>query len=190
MFHEPVDEGAPVVHDLAIDTHLRVLNPGRHRARRGHVNLEPFKPDVHDVAGDLADGIQERLDAHAVATVRSVDEVRREQRSKDLEVALFDGGGDGLRGADNRVAVFHAAVYTRFCEMARLALQLARMKLAFELSQAQADKLRDEAIRLGLSPEDLARAALSDLLSTPDVEFQGAILRVLAKNKDLYSRLA
>ena len=64
------------------------------------------------------------------------------------------------------------------------------MKLAFELSQAQADRLRAEAIRLGLSPDDLARAALSDLLSTPDVEFQNAVLRVLTKNKDLYSRLA
>jgi hypothetical protein len=64
------------------------------------------------------------------------------------------------------------------------------MKLAFELSQSQADKLRAEALRLGISPDDLARAALSDLLSTPDVEFQEAILRVLTKNKDLYSRLA
>jgi hypothetical protein len=64
------------------------------------------------------------------------------------------------------------------------------MKLAIELPAAQADKLRAEAQRLGLSPEDLARAALSDLLSTPDPEFQDAARRVLTKNQDLYKRLA
>ena len=40
------------------------------------------------------------------------------------------------------------------------------MKLAFELPQAQAEKLRDEAKRLGLAPEELARAALA---TTPRV---------------------
>ena len=45
------------------------------------------------------------------------------------------------------------------------------MKLAFELAPAQADRLRDEAKRLGLAPEDLARAALADLLSTPTTSF-------------------
>lgn len=64
------------------------------------------------------------------------------------------------------------------------------MRLAFELPPAQADKLRAEAERLGLSPEDLARAALSDLLSTPDAEFQDVARRVLTKNRDLYKRLA
>ena len=64
------------------------------------------------------------------------------------------------------------------------------MKLAIELPSAQADKLRAEAERLGLSPEDLARAALSDLLSTPEPEFQDAARRVLTKNQDLYKRLA
>ena len=64
------------------------------------------------------------------------------------------------------------------------------MKLAIELPPAQADKLRAEATRLGLSPEDLARAAVSDLLSTPGAEFQDVARRVLAKNQDLYKRLA
>ena len=64
------------------------------------------------------------------------------------------------------------------------------MKLAFELPVAQADRLREEAQRLGLSPEDLARAALSDLLSTPDAEFRAATDRVLKKNQELYRRLA
>jgi plasmid stability protein len=64
------------------------------------------------------------------------------------------------------------------------------MKLAFELPPAQAERLRIEAARLGLSPEDLARAALTDLLATPDAEFEAAAARVIAKNRDLYKRLA
>ena len=64
------------------------------------------------------------------------------------------------------------------------------MKLAFELPPSQADKLREEARRLGLTPEDLARAALADLLATPDDEFRAAAARVLQKNQELYRRLA
>jgi hypothetical protein len=64
------------------------------------------------------------------------------------------------------------------------------MKLAFELPPAQAEKLRVEAERLGLLPEDLARAALMDLLGTPDAEFQAVAARVVAKNRELYRRLA
>jgi hypothetical protein len=62
------------------------------------------------------------------------------------------------------------------------------MKLAFELPAPQAEKLRAEAERLGLSPE--ARAALADLLATPDAEFEAVAARVVAKNRELYRRLA
>jgi plasmid stability protein len=64
------------------------------------------------------------------------------------------------------------------------------MKVAFELPPTQADRLRAEAARLGLSPDDLARAALTDLLATPDAEFQAVAARVVAKNRELYKRLA
>jgi len=64
------------------------------------------------------------------------------------------------------------------------------MRLTFELPAAQAEKLREEAQRLGLSPEDLARAALADLLGTPDAEFRAAAERTLQKNEELYRRLA
>ena len=36
------------------------------------------------------------------------------------------------------------------------------MKVAFELAPAQAEKLRREAERLGVAPDELARAALAD----------------------------
>ncbi|HAM59577.1 MAG TPA: DNA-binding protein [Candidatus Rokubacteria bacterium] len=64
------------------------------------------------------------------------------------------------------------------------------MKLTIELSPAQTDRLRQEAERLGLAPEDLARAAIADLLATRDDDFKAAAERVLRKNEELYRRLA
>jgi hypothetical protein len=64
------------------------------------------------------------------------------------------------------------------------------MKLTIDLSPAQAERLSQEAERLGLAPEDLARAAITNLLATPDEEFKRAADRVVRKNEELYRRLA
>jgi predicted transcriptional regulator len=64
------------------------------------------------------------------------------------------------------------------------------MKLTIELSPADAERLRQVAQRLGLAPEDLARAAIADLLATRDEDFKVAAERVLRKNEELYRRLA
>ena len=64
------------------------------------------------------------------------------------------------------------------------------MKLTIDLSAAQAERLRDEAKRLGIAPEDLARAVLVDLLASSDDDFRVAAERVLRKNEELYRRLA
>ncbi len=64
------------------------------------------------------------------------------------------------------------------------------MKVAFELPPAQAERLQAEAARLGLKPEDLARAALTDLLAAPDAAFRAAAEQVITKNEELYKRLA
>ena len=64
------------------------------------------------------------------------------------------------------------------------------MRLTIDLSPPQAERLRHEAERLGLAPEELARAAITDLLATPDPEFARAAVRVLRKNEELYRRLA
>ena len=64
------------------------------------------------------------------------------------------------------------------------------MKLSIDLSPEQAQRLRDEAERLGLAPEDLARSVIADLLATPSEDFKAAAERVLRKNKELYRRLA
>ena len=64
------------------------------------------------------------------------------------------------------------------------------MKLTIDLSPEQAQRLRDEAERLGLAPEDLASAVIADLLATPGDDFKTAAERVLRKNEELYRRLA
>jgi hypothetical protein len=64
------------------------------------------------------------------------------------------------------------------------------MKLSIELSAAQAERLRHEAERLGLSPEDLARAVVADVLATPAEDFQVVAERVIRQNQELYRRLA
>jgi hypothetical protein len=64
------------------------------------------------------------------------------------------------------------------------------MRVAIELTESQIDELRARAKRLGLAPEELAGAAVADLLSAPDPEFERAAQRVLSKNAELYRRLA
>ena len=50
--------------------------------------------------------------------------------------------------------------------------------------------MRHEAERLGVAPEDLARAVIAELLAAPADDFQAAAERVLRKNEELYRRLA
>ncbi len=64
------------------------------------------------------------------------------------------------------------------------------MKVAIELPTGQAAQLEAEAKRLGVSVEDLARAAVTDLLAAPDAAFQASAKRILAQNLELYRRLA
>ena len=64
------------------------------------------------------------------------------------------------------------------------------MKIAIDLSTTQADQLRERAKSLGVQPEELARAAVADLLTNPVEEFVEAAEAVLQKNHELYKRLA
>jgi hypothetical protein len=64
------------------------------------------------------------------------------------------------------------------------------MKLAFELTGSQDARLRERAAALGVSPEDLVRAAVMDLLARPEADFEEAVEHVLTKNRDLYDRLS
>ena len=64
------------------------------------------------------------------------------------------------------------------------------MKFDIDLTTAQAERLRQEAERLKITPEELARAAVADLLSERDQDFEVAAERVLEKYSELYRRLA
>jgi hypothetical protein len=63
------------------------------------------------------------------------------------------------------------------------------LRVSFNLSDAQSQKLRKEADCLGIQPSDLARAALTDLLDG-DGDFRDTIARVLQKKADIYKRSA
>jgi hypothetical protein len=64
------------------------------------------------------------------------------------------------------------------------------MILHLELDEQQVQRLQDAARRLNVSVNDLAKAAINDLLAKPDDDFDRAATRVLNKNAELYRRLA
>jgi hypothetical protein len=67
---------------------------------------------------------------------------------------------------------------------------LAFVKLAIDLSEAQSEALVARAKSLGVAPEDLARAAVADALSSPSDEFRARAEELLLRNAELYRRLA
>jgi predicted transcriptional regulator len=62
--------------------------------------------------------------------------------------------------------------------------------ITIQLSDEQLIKLQEAATRFGLSPEDLVRVSLEDLLARPEADFRAAVEYVLDKNEELYRRLA
>ena len=62
--------------------------------------------------------------------------------------------------------------------------------MPIELSPAQAEKLKQVADQLGITPSELARAAVADLLAQKDEDFRKAAEHILRKNSELYRRLA
>ena len=63
------------------------------------------------------------------------------------------------------------------------------MKIAINLTDDEGGSLRRRAIELGITPEDLARLAVTELLSVQEPEFLRVSTRVLKKNEGLYRRL-
>ncbi len=64
------------------------------------------------------------------------------------------------------------------------------MAIAIELSDQQAEALREAATRLQVPEAELAAAAVRDLLAQQSADFEAAAQRVLEKNQELYRRLA
>ena len=64
------------------------------------------------------------------------------------------------------------------------------MKLSVEITGPIEQQLAEAAKRLNVSADDLAAAAVRDLVAGLDEEFSRVAARVLEKNRELYRRLA
>jgi len=64
------------------------------------------------------------------------------------------------------------------------------MKIAIDLTATQTERLKEIAADLGVGAEELAQAAVADLVSANADDFESAASRVLQKNRELYRRLA
>lgn len=64
------------------------------------------------------------------------------------------------------------------------------MNISISLPEEAERRLAETAKRLNVRIEDLAAAAIRDLVTPPGEDFDGAAQRVLEKNRDLYRRLA
>lgn len=64
------------------------------------------------------------------------------------------------------------------------------MHIEIELSEEQAAQLSALANRLGIEPSELVRTACLELLARPGDDAIQTAERVLAKNRELYRRLA
>jgi hypothetical protein len=64
------------------------------------------------------------------------------------------------------------------------------MKIAIDLTATQTERLKAIAADLGVDAEELAQAAVADLVSADAEDFESAASRVLEKNRELYRRLA
>lgn len=58
------------------------------------------------------------------------------------------------------------------------------------LSDARLAQLQEMATRFQVSPEELVRVGVEELLAQPDDVFQRVVAAVLKKNAELYRRLA
>ena len=62
--------------------------------------------------------------------------------------------------------------------------------MKIELNDAQYEQLKAVAASLGVDAEELARAAVADLVNASGTDFESAANRVLSKNRELYKRLS
>ena len=64
------------------------------------------------------------------------------------------------------------------------------MTIVLQLDEVQSERLRQRASALNLDPQELAKAAINDLVSKPADDFERASKLVLEKNRELYRRLS
>jgi len=64
------------------------------------------------------------------------------------------------------------------------------MSISLKLDSEQSSRLEERARELGVDPQELARAAVNDLLGRSADDFDRAAKFVLNKNQELYRRLS
>jgi predicted transcriptional regulator len=64
------------------------------------------------------------------------------------------------------------------------------MTISVKLTDPEEKRLAQTASRLQVTPEELAAAAVRDLVGRQDPEFADAAARILDKNRELYERLS
>jgi predicted transcriptional regulator len=64
------------------------------------------------------------------------------------------------------------------------------MPILLELDEEQSQRLERVARELNVDANELAKAAINDLVSRPADDFDRAVRYVLDKNRELYRRLA
>ena len=64
------------------------------------------------------------------------------------------------------------------------------MAISLQLDEVQSQRLQELARELKVDANELARAAINDLMSRPADDFDRAVRYVLEKNRELYRRLA
>jgi hypothetical protein len=62
--------------------------------------------------------------------------------------------------------------------------------ITIALTEERAQKPKEFSSRFHVSPEDLVRLSLEEILTRPDDAFQRAAEYVIAKNAELYRRLS
>ena len=62
--------------------------------------------------------------------------------------------------------------------------------ISITLSDERLRKLKEIAVQLNITPEELARVGVEDLLNRPEASFAETLDHVLEKNVELYRRLA
>ena len=62
--------------------------------------------------------------------------------------------------------------------------------ITIDLSKERIRKLKELAAHYGVSPEELVRVSVEDMLEQPEEQFRKAVDYVLKKNDELYKRLA
>ncbi len=74
--------------------------------------------------------------------------------------------------------------------MVYLRVEVTMTSITISLPDDRVLKLQKIATRLNVSPEELVRVSIEELLTRPDEAFQRAVDYVLKKNAELYRRLA